>query len=82
MSPLPAASSRFIAYSGEVCRYSGARPRLRAEAVMLSSARSDTPAEDSAGVSTSSTPRAAKNARMRLSSCARRRSASSDALAA
>jgi hypothetical protein len=79
MSPLPAASSRFIASSGDVCRYWLAGVRLRTLATTLSIAGSVAPALDNAGVSTSSTPRAAKNARTASSIAARCRNVSSDA---
>src|ERR1700730_3161627 len=77
MSPLPAASSRFIAYSGEVLRYDG--PVIPATRVASDSiCGSLTAPALKIGVSTSSTPREAKNSRTCASMRARRCSAARD----
>src|SRR5882762_3924729 len=79
MSPLPAASSRFIAYSGEVLRYD--EPVIPATRVASDSiCGSLTAPALKVGVSTSSTPREAKNSRTCASMRARRRSAARDAV--
>src|SRR5882757_314513 len=79
MSPLPAASSRFIAYSGEVLRYDG--PLIPATRVASDSiCGSLTAPALKMGVSTSSTPREAKNSRTCASMRARRCSAARDAV--
>src|SRR6186713_2377746 len=74
MSPEPAASSRFIAYSGEVCRNSGAPVCPDISAFTLPMFTSDTGALTRIGVSTSSTARARKNSRVVCNAAARRRS--------
>src|SRR5579885_574436 len=82
MGPAPAASRRFMAYSGEVCRYSGtgaARPGSRHSVRRFSRCGSVTPAAASSGVSTSITRRSEKKARTRSSVPARSLSVSSDA---
>src|SRR3984893_4360945 len=79
MSPLPAASSRFIAYSGEVLRYDG--PVIPAPGVAsYSICGSLTAPALKIGVSTSSTPREAKNSRTCANMRARRCSARRDAV--
>src|SRR5450631_131471 len=79
MSPLPAASSRFIAYSGDVLRYDG--PVIPATRVASDSiCGSLTAPALKIGVSTSSTPRAAKNSRTCASMRARSRNALRDAV--
>src|SRR3569833_801139 len=70
MSPLPAASKRFIAYSGEVCRKKGrvlSENSTRAECMWTSVTGELT----IIGVSTSSTPRSTKKWRACMSTAAR-----------
>src|SRR5690554_5928702 len=75
MGPEPAASSRFMANSGEVCSQSRSRPAgVTAWAESDARCRSVLPPWPSTGVSTSSTPRSAKKARTSASSRARSRS--------
>src|SRR5690348_128870 len=80
---MPAASSRFNAYSGDVRsqRVRGA-PSVRPENSRWKGAMfgSVLPPRDSTGVSTSSTPRSAKNARIAALRRARSRSASTPAV--
>src|SRR6267154_6292648 len=79
MSPLPAASRRFIAYSGEVLRYDGPvtpATRVASDSICGSLTAPALKIE----VSTSSTPREAKNSRTCASMRARRCSATRDAV--
>src|SRR6187455_1795795 len=79
ISPLPAASSRFIAYSGDVCRNN--TPSWPGTCTLtLPRFTSDTGVFTMAGVSTSSTFRAKKNSRAARSAWARRRNAAFEAL--
>src|ERR1700722_17121517 len=79
MSPLPAASSRFIGYSGDVLRYDG--PGMPATRVASDSiCGSLTAAALKIGVSTSSTPREVKNSRTFANMRARRCSAAREAV--
>src|SRR3954470_2181761 len=72
MSPAPAASKRFIAYSGDVCRNRGGPLLPGICTITLPMFRSETGALIMIGVSTSSTPRAPKNSRVVCRAAARR----------